>query len=384
MTTDQPDATTHTATSITARRLRRRTSDRVLGGVASGLGDYLNVDPVLLRAGFAGLMIFGGAGLVLYAVGWLLIPAQGNEDSIADDLIRQPARPSGFVAAALIVLIALIVVSPGMTGYGGDFYIEPVVFWSLAVIVIGILLLLGRDRRVGRSGSPLIVTTAADTPVAGLVASSRPVQPTPRGESSPLGWYAVAAVLLVTAGLAVAENVAHTEVALTQYFGAGFVALGFALVVGAWWGRARLLGTLGVAALPIALTAAFITVPLEGGTGDHTYQPQSLGELQHAYRLVGGTIWLDLSHLQSGTQPVTIAASVGVGNLVVIIPDDAQVEIDARVDGGQLSLLDGYQTGTSLVDRVERAGRAEGPSLILTLQAGLGSVRVKREGEEGL
>src|SRR6266545_3093633 len=169
MTTEQPEAAPHTATSINARRLRRRTSDRVLGGVAGGLGDYLNVDPVLLRAGFAGLMIFGGAGLVLYALGWLLIPAQNHEDSIADDLLRQMSRPAGFVAAAIFVLIAIIVVSPGMTGYGGLLYIEPVVFWSLAVIVVGILLLLGRDRRMGH-GSPVAigqapVSTAAEAPV---------------------------------------------------------------------------------------------------------------------------------------------------------------------------------------------------------------------------
>ena len=387
MTTEQPDATTHAATSVTARRLRRRTSDRVLGGVASGLADYLNVDPVLLRAGFAGLMIFGGAGLVLYAVGWLLIPAQGNEDSIADDLIRQLARPAGFVAAAFFVLIAIIVVSPGMTEYGGMFYIEPVVFWSLAVIVVGILLLLGRDRRVGQGSSVAIsetpAVTAADAPIMGLAAQRWPARVSTPRESSPLGWYAVAAVLLVTAALAAGRILTSVEVALEQYFGAGFVAVGAALVVGAWWGRARILATLGVAVLPIALASAFITVPLVGGTGDHVYRPQSLGELQQAYRLVGGTIWLDLSDLQAGSQPVRIAASVGIGSLVVIVPENARVEIDAKVDGGKLSLLDGDHGGTSLVDRVERPGIAGGPTLILTLQASIGSVQVQRAGEEG-
>jgi len=94
-------------------------------------------------------------------------------------------------------------------------------------------------------------------------------------------------------------------------------------------------------------------------------------------------MWLDLSHLRTGSQPITIAASVGIGRLVVVISDDARAEIDARVDGGRLSLFDRDHTGTSLVDRIERAGRAGGPSLMLTLQAGLGSVRVQRAAEEG-
>nr|MBA2633248.1 PspC domain-containing protein [Chloroflexota bacterium] len=50
MTTEQPTA---------PRLLRRRADDRVVGGVASGIGDFLNVDPLLIRIGFVGLMVFG-------------------------------------------------------------------------------------------------------------------------------------------------------------------------------------------------------------------------------------------------------------------------------------------------------------------------------------
>jgi Putative stress-responsive transcriptional regulator len=54
MTNDQPGAALRSDQSTTARQLRRRTSDRVMGGVASGLGDYVNVDPVLVRAASSG------------------------------------------------------------------------------------------------------------------------------------------------------------------------------------------------------------------------------------------------------------------------------------------------------------------------------------------
>ena len=71
MTTEQPRATQ------SPRLLRRRATDRVIGGVAAGIADYLNIDPVLVRAVFVGLVIFGGAGLVLYLGAWLLIPVEG-------------------------------------------------------------------------------------------------------------------------------------------------------------------------------------------------------------------------------------------------------------------------------------------------------------------
>jgi len=56
-------------------------------------------------------------------------------------------------------------------------------------------------------------------------------------------------------------------VTLGQYFGGGLLALGVGLVVGAWWGRARLRVLVGLAVLPLAVTAAFVTVPLAGDPG---------------------------------------------------------------------------------------------------------------------
>src|SRR6266542_5969129 len=81
--------------------LRRRTTDRVLGGVAGGLGDYLNIDPLLIRIAFVGLMIFGGAGLVLYVAAWLLIPTEGQDSFfLAGDGIRA-ATVTGVQTCAL-------------------------------------------------------------------------------------------------------------------------------------------------------------------------------------------------------------------------------------------------------------------------------------------
>lgn len=56
--------------------LTRSSSDRKLAGVAGGLADYLNVDPLLVRIGFAVSTLFTGAGIVAYAVMWALVPSQ--------------------------------------------------------------------------------------------------------------------------------------------------------------------------------------------------------------------------------------------------------------------------------------------------------------------
>jgi phage shock protein C len=80
-TTDRP------AARPAARQLRRSTDDRMLAGVASGLARYLDADVTLVRIITAALAIFTGAGVALYIAAWLLIPADGDDQSIAQSWI---------------------------------------------------------------------------------------------------------------------------------------------------------------------------------------------------------------------------------------------------------------------------------------------------------
>lgn len=59
------------------KQLRRPTTDRMIAGVASGVGRYLNVDPTLIRVIFAvtGLLT-GGIALLAYPIMWFLMPAE--------------------------------------------------------------------------------------------------------------------------------------------------------------------------------------------------------------------------------------------------------------------------------------------------------------------
>jgi phage shock protein PspC (stress-responsive transcriptional regulator) len=66
-----------------AARLRRSTDDRMLAGVAGGIARYLNVDATLVRIGMVVLTLLTGAGAALYIAAWLLIPADGEDQSVA-------------------------------------------------------------------------------------------------------------------------------------------------------------------------------------------------------------------------------------------------------------------------------------------------------------
>ena len=56
------------------RKLYRSESNRMVAGVCGGLAEYFNVDATLIRVLFVVLTVFGGAGLVLYLLMWIIVP----------------------------------------------------------------------------------------------------------------------------------------------------------------------------------------------------------------------------------------------------------------------------------------------------------------------
>jgi phage shock protein PspC (stress-responsive transcriptional regulator) len=65
----------------------------MLGGVALGVADYFDVDPTLVRIGFVALAFLGGLAVPLYLAGWILIPDEDSDISIAEELLaRERAR----------------------------------------------------------------------------------------------------------------------------------------------------------------------------------------------------------------------------------------------------------------------------------------------------
>lgn len=69
------------------KQLRRTRDGRIVAGVASGLGRYIGVDPNIIRAALAIATFFGGLGVAVYAIGWLLLPEESKDRSVLQDLI---------------------------------------------------------------------------------------------------------------------------------------------------------------------------------------------------------------------------------------------------------------------------------------------------------
>ena len=121
--------------------LRRSRDDRVIAGVCGGLGRYFGIDPVLVRIAALLLIFAGGAGIVLYLIGWLAIPEEsdGPERTPAEDELerRRGAALLGVVFVALGIFFLLDEVWPDLSWR----YI-----WPAALIAVGFAIVL-RGRR---------------------------------------------------------------------------------------------------------------------------------------------------------------------------------------------------------------------------------------------
>ncbi|KKQ49500.1 MAG: Phage shock protein C, PspC [Candidatus Woesebacteria bacterium GW2011_GWD1_38_10] len=71
----------------TPAKLFRSQNDRVVAGVCTGLGEFFQIDATIIRLIFIIVTLFGGGGLLLYLILWLIIPSQGSDSEITKENI---------------------------------------------------------------------------------------------------------------------------------------------------------------------------------------------------------------------------------------------------------------------------------------------------------
>lgn len=416
------------------RSLRRSRSDRVVAGVLGGLGRRLGIDPVVLRVATVVLAIFGGVGVLLYAIAWLMVPAEDEERSVLDQALgRGEDRRSGTVPLALLLATVGLISGIGIIAGTWDGGV------LLLLAVMGVYLLLRRrDDEAERAradgpqeawfDSPYVydptvaaaqagtvgggTATASATGTAGTRATgsqpgpSGPTSGWPEGpdwgpppgppapapeppaarpakQRSHLGLITFCAALVSVGVLAVNEAAwANYPPALFIAVPLGIVAVG--LLVGAWYGRSRGLIFLGILLSLALIPATWLSQWDFSDAGDatYTYTTAAAVPTEHRSHGVGDNVY-DLSGLTlTDDQTVRLSVEQGVGELTILVPPNADVTVSqASLGAGDMSILGESRDGagqefTDLVDN-----GPDGPGggrIVLDLDMGLGSLEVTR------
>ena len=153
--------------SFTREQLIRPTRGRYVAGVCGALGRATNTDPVLWRVLLAVLGFFGGVGVLIYLIGWIAIPAEGDTASPVESLVgrgRSGMKPASIVLlGAAAVLTFAFVVNDGFRAA-----------LLAAAVLVGAALLLKRNgaATAAPAGAPPPPPAAAEQPTAAFATTA--------------------------------------------------------------------------------------------------------------------------------------------------------------------------------------------------------------------
>ncbi|WP_182111963.1 MULTISPECIES: PspC domain-containing protein [unclassified Actinotalea] len=168
-----------------------RTQDRWIGGVAGGLAARFGIDPLVTRGLLAVGVLLGGLGLVVYAIGWLLLPEQSDGRIHLQQLFRGDVDAA--VVGGIAMLVAGLSASDGWGAgpwWGFDLGWWHPLLWVSAVAIVVVLVVTGANRAGPRPTPP--AGPAGTRRTEGPVTTLYPNAPSPTSPPYPTGSYPTA------------------------------------------------------------------------------------------------------------------------------------------------------------------------------------------------
>lgn len=409
-TTDQSGGYTpppSTAPTPPRRVLRRSRTDRVGAGVAGGLGEYFNVDPVLFRVLFATAAFFGGAGVLAYLVAWAAIPEQGTVHAPIDGFVTELRRRR--VPVWLVAIVAGLVLWGVAFSWWAPGHFFPVIV--VAIVLVAILGRKGRNIQRNDGAAPIERHAAGSAPTVNLAKAGgdetagagqpEPSPESPSWVSETRQWISEAKaasrqrrrrampVRIATFGtlaatiLVLALVDALSGIAIPVYFWATLGVVGLGLLVGMVlrrtpWTAALLLGPAVIGLVAFGGSNA----RLHDGFGAREWTPTSTAAIDSQYRLAFGKGTLDLRHVGTLDTARTVHVTLGAGEAQILVPPTMNVTVDANVHIGDVRLngsaLDADHNGFNLNRTIFPPDTATGPALTIDVHVTDGRISIDR------
>ena len=402
--------------------------------MAAGLGQRFDVSPAWFRVGFILLALFGGVGFFLYGLGWILIPDEGSDESIAEGWVDGfDASNSAMVIGVVLIGMASVILVSSLHLVSGKFVVAAV------LLVLGVLLYRGDLTRSKEPSGPEDSTDPETPPtdddaaaeslddddaapaspdggaeedgsieprgaddatadaaaamaaggaggIAAVAAPARPPKPRPPKQRSILGQLTLAATLIGVGGLALLDvaNVLYPDP--VHYLAVAVGVIGGGLLVGTLFGRARWLIFIGLFLAPFLFVASFVSEwSFSGEAGERYLQVTSIEDLERAdfsYDHSFGVLeldfrWFELPAEASGVvPPISIDARVSAGELRIWLPQETGAVVTGSAGMGSVKLFGDESAGIGVSNTAE-AG-VEVPNVVFTIyaRADFGSVVV--------
>ncbi|MFI9843208.1 PspC domain-containing protein [Nonomuraea sp. NPDC051941] len=212
-------------------------------------------------------------------------------------------------------------------------------------------------------------------------------RPVPKRERKPRPRSFIGAITILLAiiigGIVVAVQARSAAgVSPTIVGGAVLITIGAGLLIAAWWGRGAGLVAAGTL-VTVIVALGFVLGGIPRNIGESDWAPTSVTQSTMLYDVGVGDGRLDLSELklEPGTE-VTFNAAVTMGELMVIVPPTARIEVHATNKVGDVKVDHSVRGGVDVrYDKVlEPEVKPDGKvsTIVLNLRGGLGDMEVRR------
>ncbi len=334
------------------------------GGVASGLSHHFGIDVSIIRIAFVALTLFSGIGLVLYFVGWIVIPRARFWPPVprAQASAGVSGRELGFVLAGLGLLILWF----GLGGIGAQ------IFVPLLLIAGGVWFLSQPDRRL---------MTESSAGAARVATPPMPVAPhQPVAAASPAGG--------TSSTFATNGPEAGTLPQTAHYPAPVPPRSRFRRIL-------KPLAIMGIFILPVLIIIGFVgailaiaaaegefdTTVVEVSTDgvrevvDGVTIPRSFNDIPAEISSQSGDLTLDLTEIDLDSfdgEPIPVEINNDFGSVEVIVPDDMNVDVQADVKAGDIQIFEREADGLGVSMSVGQ----DNPMVELDISVDFGEITV--------
>ncbi len=125
------------------KKLYRSRESRVIGGVCGGIGEYFEIDPVIVRLVFLILFFVFGVGLITYIIAWIIIPDKPLDQAeveyeIDEEAIKRQKEKRMKVLGYILFGLGIFFILELWFDINFELGAE---FWSIGLILIGLVLI---------------------------------------------------------------------------------------------------------------------------------------------------------------------------------------------------------------------------------------------------
>lgn len=353
---------------------RRSTTDRKVAGVAGGLGQHLNIDPVIIRVALVVLCCFGGAGFLLYAIAWLLVP----NDTGAPATVQLSDSNRNIALIVVAAVAVLLVLGDSWAGFGPP--------WWLAIAgLVVFALLMNRENRSSHTTTEATAVLPEPDPAPATYVW-QPVAPAPGPvlvpvkKKGPLLFGITLALIAVGLGILGLVDAGGQNVSDAAYPALALAIIGGMLVVGSFFGRPGGLVLLGLVTSVVVLGTG-IAEPRYDGDRDLVVRPTSITELESSYSIPAGRLVLDLTDLSEPGALIgkDIELDMNAGEIQVLLPEGIGANVAAEIGfAGAIDLPDDSRGGfgPSITTSIGDTG-SDDAHINLSIDLGVGHIEVK-------